>query len=675
MKKGIVAVMKGNRIVVHNLQFTTTSFTEIRADGTVALRQYSGEHEKRPETNAQVLSINVYTQDLSLKSRTIFRKGEEVNEYIYRYNQPERRSTLESKSNRSRKSRIPSLRICIGGEDDGEVMEYTRKGLVKGGKGTRNGDPYEFAYDYRRKARFMDELLRGTYVFNPNSQSSQAASVSWCVPPVRKPEELDRWIPFSKVTQAQFTRDGQVYETKWSYDHKCHPILSSTLNAEEAPTPDWILGDHYKVLSKPSVTSFADDDPLLPFDTIKPGFFRKLFGMNKRHLPVPTSRARTYLWTAWKNSMQLDGVTARMLDETALRSERILKPYWSARDRGDLHAAIKFLRNNGDTIMASVDVDHEVSAWTSLAYKMSDFFSLGQGGDTSINTRTTGSQMSDAADRLHVLATDYSTWPCEGGGVSCCRRDLVNNLHNIKWHIIAETANDFAIPRFQIEHNVQSVKILPLWGLDFLTPTHGIIENQLDTVMETKLIDTNDRDIKDNFLPILDCLVRGVRALHYNATNVAEFSKMLVRLNTYFEHRNWGAVWNSKPAKYRWRELWLSKSMGDARPISNWFDLEKPTLSHLDDALELYSRCNFHSTRSLTLQIYLSCQSPFPTKSRAFFKQHTILSARYTESRARRSAAVCFKSGITVSSGANATHSFQQLNAGTPPLFATRSSV
>lgn len=48
---------------------------------------------------------------------------------------------------------------------------------------------------------------------------------------------------------------------------------------------------------------------------------------------------------------------------------------------------------------------------------------------------------------------------------------MVNNLNTIRWHVIAENANDFGIPKFQTERNVQSLSILPLWGLDFLTPS------------------------------------------------------------------------------------------------------------------------------------------------------------------------------------------------------------
>jgi hypothetical protein len=580
MKKGTVTVMKGHRLVSHDLKKPTTSFVEYQEDGSVKLWQYTGEHTSRPDS-AQLKSINYYSSSLAITRRQVFEKGRIINEFIYEY--APRTTKLRGSQ------RIPSTRICVAGSLEGQKLHYTAKGFIKSGEAVKEGIPFEFVYEYRRKARFDDELLRVKYTFA--SQSPLVAHVWWCVPPIRRADQPDRWIPFSRVTQASFVRDGSVYDTKWTYDHKCHPTLSTLLNGENSQTPEFILHDHLSILSKPATTSFSEEDPLLPFNSASSSFITRLFGGHKRYTPVSTSRARTFLWRSWKESTQFDGVTARWLDEMALRADPVLKPYWRSRDFGRLHSAIKYLRTHGDAIMASVDVDHEISAWTALAFKMSDLFSLGQGGDTSINTRTTSSQINDTHEKLHVLATDTGTWPCEGGGVSCCRRDMVDNLQNIKWHIVAETANDYSIPRFQIEHNVQSLKILPLWGLDFLTPTHGIIENDLDTAMEAKLIRTNDNDITEKFLPILTSLVRGARALEYNSSNIQEFTMMLVRLNTYFENRNWKAVWSSSIVKEHWRSLWLSNSMENTRSISTWFDIEKPTLLHLDEALELYSRC------------------------------------------------------------------------------------
>jgi hypothetical protein len=193
--------------------------------------------------------------------------------------------------------------------------------------------------------------------------------------------------------------------------------------------------------------------------------------------------------------------------------------------------------------MAKIDIEREISSWTPLAFKISDLYSFGQGGDTRINTRTLSTQLQDSDCNLNVLAMDTGTWPNDGGGVSACRRDMVNNLDTIRCHIIAESANDFGIPKFQIEKNVQSLTVLPLWGLDFLTPTHGLFQDCLDSEVQKRSHDTRDADIKKRFIPILTTLVRCSRAIHLHQHHIQEATKALVDLNTYFESsRHWSDV-------------------------------------------------------------------------------------------------------------------------------------
>jgi hypothetical protein len=587
MRNGIVTVMEKDRLAIDSINGRSTAFLEVQRSGVIELHLYSGQHVKKPDNDNLLVSINQYTKSLAIIRRKLFAKGKLVNDFVYEYGTREKSSKLHS----TPRHRLPSSRYCVAGDLKGQRIEYSRRGFVKSGTGVRKDIPYKFTYEYRRKAKFDDELLRVKCVFTPPSSNPITADVWWCVPPINKPDKLDRWIPWSKVTYARFVLGSNIYETKWTYDHKCHPTLSTTLQGTSSPTPDVIAKDEFDILTKPSSASFIHDDPLLPFGSIQAGFFTRLFGLHRKSTPVSTSSARTVLWKSWKDSTQLDGVTARWLDEMALRSDRTLKPYWTARDSGNLRKAIKFLERNGDAIMASVDVDHEVSAWTSLAYKMSDLFYFGQGGDSNINTRTPTNQIKDSHDQLHILATDTGTWPCEGGGVSCCRRDMVNNLDSIKWHIVAEAANDYSIPRFQIERNVQSLKILPLWGLDLLTPTHGIIEDQLDSAIHEHLTKTNACDIREKFLPILTTLVKGSRALDFYPHHIEECTKALLELNAYFETRNWNAVWDSDIVKVKWRELWLTKDMENTFSIQHWFDVERPTIPHLDAGLELYARC------------------------------------------------------------------------------------
>jgi glycosyltransferase involved in cell wall biosynthesis len=243
--------------------------------------------------------------------------------------------------------------------------------------------------------------------------------------------------------------------------------------------------------------------------------------------------------------------------------------------------------------MARTDFDPEISAWVHVAYKIADLYSFGNGGDSTINTRTPAI-VDDSHNELHILAMDTSTWPMEPGGVSACRRDMINDLKTTKWHIVAEMANDYGVPRFQIERNVKSLTILPLWGLDFLNPTHGILQNSLDSAVVQRSFDTSTADIANNFIPILSSLVRCSRQIHLTRLAMEEATRALCDLNTYFESsRNWNDVWNSEIVKTTWRELWLNEEQPDTLKVSEWWDFEKPTLFQLDQALNMWHRYLF----------------------------------------------------------------------------------
>ena len=275
MKSGIIMVMYKYRLVIHNLNNPTTGFIEMQSGGNIKLSLYSGEHSKIPETNSQLTSISYYSENLTLISRQEYVKGQMTNDYLYEY-PTTRRSVL------SRHRRFPKSRYCVSGKRAGERIYYSHEGFIKSGTATCKGIPYEFRYEYRRKATFDDALLRVLYKFNPESMFPLHANIWFCVPPTRNADRLNQWIPCSKVMQAEFIQNGNVYTTKWKYDHKCHPTLLTAVNGVEEPTPDLILHDHLDVLCKPTFTSFVHEDPLLPFNTINIGFFPRLLRLNKK---------------------------------------------------------------------------------------------------------------------------------------------------------------------------------------------------------------------------------------------------------------------------------------------------------------------------------------------------------------------------------------------------------
>ena len=186
--------------------------------------------------------------------------------------------------------------------------------------------------------------------------------------------------------------------------------------------------------------------------------------------------------------------------------------------------------------------------------------------------------------------------------------------------MVAESANDFGIPKRQIERNVHSLKIIPLWGLDLMTPIHGLFANRLDSEVDHLTTHITLLDIEQTFVPILAALISGARSMDFSMSDVKQVTRALINLNDYFSQhaRHWSLVWRSDVVKAAWRKLWLSQTASNSRPSSEWLRAEWPTLGQLDQGLELWSR-------------YLFIFSiPIPEKMPALFQaSHHSVSASY----------------------------------------------
>ncbi|KAF1943566.1 hypothetical protein EJ02DRAFT_342982 [Clathrospora elynae] len=582
--KGSLIIQKKNRLVIRSYGDTETAFVHSIEDDGVKLVFYQGDLKQEPAWGHT--RVTQYDGEMRILRRQEHKNGVVTNEYVYEY--AAKGSGRKSKLSRTKNSRIPLNRSCLSGGEQGATVMYNSKGHIESGSYISHGNLVRFKYHYRKNAKYDDELLRAEFVL-----PHMSANVSWCAPPVRHAEKMERWIPTPHVHEATFVHGADVYECTWLYDHKFHPTITTRLNGDSVDTPDMIRHDWLGVINKPTRCTFTDENPLLAFKTGTSNFLNRFFRNNIKRQEISTSRARSQLWKAWKKRNDLDGVVIRWVDEELIRKEALLRPYWRRRDRGSLVKAEDYLALHADAIMACSDLTSDISAWTPLAIRMSDLFSFGQGGDAVIFTRTKTLQQ-DTDDNLHVIAVDTGTWPNEGGGVSACRRDLINNLRTIKWHMVVESANDFGLPKHQTEENVESLKVIPLWGLDFMHPNHGMFTNKLDSEVDHLVKEATIDDIKTNFIPTLTALVRGARATNMTSADVKQATRALVNLNTYFQDsRHWKGVWTSDIVKDTWRKLWLADDMLNAQPPSEWFRTELPTLGHFDTALELWFRYLF----------------------------------------------------------------------------------
>jgi hypothetical protein len=580
--QGSLITQKKDRLVIRSYGDTETAFVHSTDDGGFKLVFYQGILKSEPTWGHK--RITTYDKDMRIYSRVEYQNGEVTNEYIYDY--PSKRTQRVSKLTKVQNTKLPLSRQCVRGSDEGAKVQYNHKGHLESGSYVQHDNLVRFKYHYRKNAKYDDELLRAEFVL-----PHMSANVSWCAPPVRHAEKMERWIPTPRVHEATFVSGADVYECSWLYDHKFHPTITTKLNGNSVETPDMIKFDWLGVLKKPTRCTFTDENPLLEFSSATSSLISRCFRTNVKRQEISTSRARSQLWKAWKKRLDLDGVVIRWVDEELIRKDALLRPYWRRRDRGSLVKAEDYLALHADAIMASSDLTSDISAWTPLAIRISDLFSFGQGGDAVIFTRTK-TLAGDTDNSLHVIAVDTGTWPNEGGGVSACRRDLINNLRTIKWHMVVESANDFGLPKHQTEENVESLKIIPLWGLDFMHPSHGMFTNKLDSEVDHLVKEATIKDIRVNFIPTLTALVRAARAINMTQSDVKQATRALVNLNTYFQDsRHWKEVWTSDIVKDTWRKLWLTEDMPNAQPPSEWFRTELPTLGHFDTALELWFRC------------------------------------------------------------------------------------
>jgi hypothetical protein len=562
------------KVVIRGLEGVSTGFIKTLPDGNFEMSLYNGDHNVEPPTDLHPQAINTYTQDLLLLRREEFINGALANVFAYQHD-----PQLTTK--------IPTRRECLKGAQNGWIEKYDQRGHVVEGSFVSGGNPVRFELTYRKHSKFADELLSGVFEL-PHCR----IEVWWSMPASpRTAQQLQR-IPYTQVTEARFIQSDNVYHALWDYDHTSHPTIATRLNGVPCATPAMIQHDWFKVLAKPKQSDFGFDDPIYKFRSLDTNMFLSALGLNSAWYRLSTARVRTHLWETWRRTQELDAVTVRWLDELALRSESTLRPYWLARDTCQLGSATSYLEQHANTIMARSDVAPETNAWSCITFKLSDLFNFGQGGDTRINTRTEKTQLQHNEDVMSVLAMDTGTWPNEGGGVSACRRDLVNELETIRWHIIAESANDYGVPKFQTKKNVHSLTVLPLWGLDWLTPVHGIFADSLDSAVQRRSQQTSSGDIETVFLPILTTLVRCARTVKFDHQHVRDATQALIALSEYFERdRHWSKVWSSKIVRQRWRELWLSEGDKNLISISEWLGAEYPTIAHMDSALDMWHRC------------------------------------------------------------------------------------
>jgi hypothetical protein len=598
--QGSRRVLYRNTIIAELPEKTVTGFAWENLTGNITLDIFDGSLEKRPAGKDPV-AIAVY-DGFRLHSR-VDQVGTEKVHSTYHY-------VAES-------SRLPEQKVTM---DSNRTLLYwyDKSGRISNGHLCLDGADIEFVYHYGKRSQHRSDLLRAVYR-QAESSVHHKLTVFWSVAKDEQFEENDKAVPSGKVTRVVKEIGSKKYITTYTYEHKRDPRMFTELEEhgrrEYVSNVPQLFKMEEEFLTKPGNLSFDSDDLLghhrpghvmrmLAGVSSAKGTFSKLvskvasllpFGISYSsrsivHQDIPTWRLRAELWKLWLQTKTLDAVTACWIDELILREEPLLRRYWRMRSTGRLQQAKIALDNNLDEIVAAIEMPFEVSQTCVLPIKPADLYTMGLGKDATQITNRPDDCYKDTTDRISIIFNDVGCWPDAPGGVSNCRRDLLSGHKTIRNHVLAESAHDYGVSRFQLETNVQSLKALPLWGLDFKTAQHGILDNLLQSQVDEKIDNTIARqDISGTFIPLLRTFVKGARTKHASRKELLIYSNAMLAMAAYFEHKDYNKTWRSKEVETAWVEAWMH-SYNDQNILdpAELFDLERPSMEDFRDSLNLY---------------------------------------------------------------------------------------
>ena len=598
--RGAARTVVKNTITAELPRKVVTGFGSRNDSGTLTLDIFDGPLSQRPDDTGPFASA-IYS-GLQLRSRQeTLSKGLSLSTFNYN----------------DKCDRWPVSKEIVA-PDRSMSCRYDKLGRIVNGVLVLGSHEYQFAYQYAKHPDFNKDLLRADYwqLHSPG----KLLSVCWGISIRNESRKFDMATPSERVTRVQRQDGDSVYVTKFTYRHKRDPQISTTLflagQSYEASTVPKLFEDEDELLKKPRNLSFDLDDLLIhhrPWQL--KGFLRQTsprltcarflskldpfgfsyFSRKRVYARVPTWRLRTELWKLWVDSKSLDAVTACWLDEVILREESLLAGYWRRRDFGLVRHAKEALDRDNDQIVAAIEIPFEISQICSLAIKPADLFAMGLGKDANQITNRPEDCYKDTRDRISVIFNDIGCWPDAPGGVSNCRRDLVNGHKTIRNHVLAEAANEYGISQYQIEQNVQSLKVLPLWGMDLKTAQHGLIDNLLQSQVDEKINSTSSRnDVVGSFIPLLRRFIKGVRMKQPSRLDLIECSNVLYNMCLYFQDKDYNRTWRSKEVEVAWVEAWLHPyNDPNIMDPSEFLDIERPSMSDMKEALNLYAAALF----------------------------------------------------------------------------------
>jgi glycosyltransferase involved in cell wall biosynthesis len=610
--KGSPRTLEGDVLTIDDPRYKKTGFLG-KADN-VEVTVYPGLLKTQP-INANTFDVLTYDSKLQLSSREST-TGAGTTHYDYQFDasDPKRRYPL------SRRTSAP----------DGDLVAfYDHFGRLGHGESMHNGVRFKFKYIYASKPPNSVELIKAVYSYiaplNPRTYE-----ISWCTEKeINEKKKKNGWVPSSRVQKVSILGFDVEEEFVWDYEHKRDPIITRTSWDTQSPNMREIATlrkfvDEFGLLKRPELFLFDEEDLLFYHSkgtvrkalkklALQPDLSEKptksstgrlvrwytrlarrmrLYKTRKYigYFPIQTCTLRSALWADWAADPFAGATWFQYIDEQILRHEPTLKRYWRLRDAGSLGKAQQELYKHKEEIIGAMDMRDDVAQGTALAIKFSDLLQMGHAKDSAFISNDVVDDYIDSDDRVSVIFTDTGCWPNEPGGVSNCRRDLVNSHKTVRNYALTEAAQDYWTARYQVEQNVEWLAPLPLWGLDDKSPHRGFYVNLLHSQVANRRRHTRkNADISEIFVPLLRNLVRCARTINLSKKDITLATETIMNMNLYFENNDYLATWRSKRVRRAWHEAWLlDYHTPNIWSASDRFAVESPSTSDFDEALELW---------------------------------------------------------------------------------------
>ncbi|CAN0584357.1 unnamed protein product, partial [Ectocarpus sp. 12 AP-2014] len=238
------------------------------------------------------------------------------------------------------------------------------------------------------------------------------------------------------------------------------------------------------------------------------------------------------------------------------RQEPLLADYWHARDAGNFSEALVSLK--------LVESDLSVPLLTGIPAGLSSYQDLATFAKDVPEGSSTQPSKIKADGGVCVIAMDSGTWPLYGGGVSVCRKQLLDDtVGRVRWNTLFEVALPAPLPNtVEIPENIRQVLPIPLWSQNAGGSYETFMAHTSFITRALRESRTTNAAINAFFVPQLKTLIDlantpgesvSVGGLEVAATAIAE-------IYAYFQARvfDWETTWKAGTTHDHWAASWLA---------------------------------------------------------------------------------------------------------------------